>query len=257
LPKDDEGDVAGSNVSTGDPNINDEVYSDAVSEFSLPDNANLLSRMRESLECVKRLCFAEDASFCNGGMDSGVVLSHQCRSGNDHGIMIAKGKLFIPNWYPRDLAEVSDRLLRPARRAEWDSDVLDCQELSTIGIGGSWNECLMKTYASFKGRFGFPGRDFIWHVYSIVESDHFFHINVSLEDEDEDLSRKLRDKHRMIRGNTVLGGFCLKLVQGGTEIYMINQTDLKAGRAVPDWILDSVVKRSPCKLVAIKKFIMS
>jgi hypothetical protein len=206
--------------------------------------------MRSCLVHLKKICFeSEKLGFHNGGTDSGVVLSHLHRNGEP---IIALGKLFVPNWHPINLVDISNSLLDVNRRHEWDHDIQSCVRLNTCEIGNF--ELLMKTYASFKGRLGFPGRDFVWHVYSVIDRDSFFHITVSADDDPTYLREG--QKERLVRGTTVLGGFCLRKVHGGTELYMINQTDVKGGRVIPHWILDSVLKRSPCKLVAIKKFIM-
>ena len=226
-------------------------FSDAVSEKP-KDSDIFVSR----LECFRTYSHYDQADFILESYSTchqGVELSYIPRNGSKP--IIARGRLkFNPPAHPIDFVEISNQLLDPLKRHEWDVDFQDMKIFEKIQL--SQNETLIRAYACFKGKLGFQGRDFFWDIYVKITDTELIHVTVS-SNEEETLSS------RFVRGRTWLGGLSIRRTNDGDiEMVLINQTDVTSGdksssnRFIPDWIIDSVMKKSPLKLVAIKKFIL-
>jgi hypothetical protein len=219
-------------------------FSDAISEPETDDN----SRYQARVDYFKDLC--NDPSFIQESRDSDeIVLSYKPRKNSEP--LIARGSLFIPDWTPPDLHQVSKLILDTSNRHIWDSDLNSIETLDHQSVSDT--DSLLRVWASFKGRYGFHGRDFFWDTFATVSETELIHVTVSGEDDGIE-----RYPGRFTRGRTVLGGLCIRRTSTGTEMILINQTDVGSRRAnfVPEWIVDSVMKKSPLKLISIKNFII-
>ena len=227
--------------STRAPIVLEEEFSDAVSEETGPSYESRLAYFRQ-------LC--SDPSFllesATSNSPDGIEISYKPRK-NDP--LIARGKMHASGWFPHNLAQISDLILDTSKRHLWDSDLYEIEILERTSISDS--ETLLRVWASFKGRFGFPGRDFFWDIYILVSEDEIVHVTMPGEDDGVN-----RHNGRFVRGQTLLGGLRIVRTPEGVDMTLINQTDAGGRRLVPDWVIDSVMKKSPQKLGAIKKFIL-
>ena len=232
--------------STTAPVISFEEYSDALSEPS-DDSDGTLDLYRSRLSYVRELCI--DNSFIFDHSDCGVELSYKPR-GDDP--LIARGRLTVEDFTFENFQYISDLILDTSKRHLWDTDLYEIETLSQKKI--STTESIVKVYASFKGKLGFQGREFFWNIYTRVTDNEIVH--VTMPGDDDGINRH---SGRFVRGRTLLGGLCIsRKFDNVVEMVLVNQTDVfgtSSKRLVPDWIIDSVMKKSPMKLVAIKNFI--
>ena len=218
-------------------------YTDALSE---PETDKHLYQAR--VDYFRDLCI--DPTFINETTDSEVVLCHKPRRNSEP--LIARGSLTIPDWSPQDLRQVSDLILDSSKRHSWDCDLNSIETLDHQSL--SETDSLVRVWASFKGRYGFQGREFFWVTFATVSDTEIVHVTVSGDDDGIE-----RHAGKLSRGRTVFGGLCIrKTCTGGTDMILINQTDLgnRGSNFIPEWIVDSVMKKSPLKLTSIKNFII-
>jgi hypothetical protein len=59
---------------------------------------------------------------------------------------------------------------------------------------------------------------------------------------------------KFVRATTWLAGYRIERLAGGLSIDFVNQTDI-GGRGVPQWIVQSVMKRTPDQLALLSQYI--
>ena len=227
-----------------------EEYRDALSDPGEDDPCNFFYHSR--LEYFRELC-RDDTFIVSENSGTDVELSYRPR-GTDP--LIARGRLSLANSRLENLNEISNLILDNSKRHLWDSDLYEIETLERKSLSAT--ESIVRVWVSYKGQYGFQGRDFFWDIYVRVTEDEIVHITTPGEDDGMN-----RYPGRFVRGRTLIGGLWItKKPESNVEMVLINQTDVFGGsssskRLLPDWIIDSVMKKSPMKLNALKAFITS
>ncbi len=212
----------------------------------------IVEEMRKRAVELRNLISEQDNSFKRNGSFGCVDLSYRFNPR-----LIAKGETLIEDIF--DLTVIIDTLqdLSQDIRPQWDHDFVSGEVISPKYPIGD-NEYLCLTWCAFKGRYGFPGRDFCWYQYTWVNESktESIHIAASLPVGTEPQGFKPGQRGNYIRASTHMGGYKFSVMPDkGTHVVFFNQTDI--GSNLPSWIIDSVLKKSPSKLEYFRKFITS
>ena len=229
---------------------------DGSSGFPVTYNSDLaiLLCVREKLETMRKYIMdGIRGGFVAGGVSSNVPLFWL--KPTNGGPLIAKGEVFLEGI--DDLTFVAKCIFDPACRLQWDSDVVAINVIREIPVQLAspdfTYEHLTQVYNSFKGRFGAPGRDFVWNSYVARSETDLVQVQYSVSD--LEYPRGFEPNTKFVRAETTFSGYWVLKGHGGCVIHFINQTDIK-GRLLPDWLVDSVIKKSPAKLDQLKTFIL-
>lgn len=227
----------------------DETVSEQVSVSSTD---SILKDMRERADELLNLISSEANFFTKNGSFGQVDLSYRFNPR-----LIARGETLITGNY--DLSMITHTLqdLSQSVRPLWDHDFVSGEVISPRELVGE-NEHLGMTWCAFKGRYGFPGRDFCWNQYTWTNEDktESIHIAASVAVGSEPEGFRPGQRGNYVRGVTHIGGYKFTVLpEKGTHVVFFNQTDI--GSNLPAWITDSVLKKSPSKLEYFRKFITS
>lgn len=212
----------------------------------------ILLRARERLEIFRTYIADENREFVSCGYAGKIPLSFLPKWQDIP--LAARGEIFVDSI--TDLGFVADCLSDRQRRHEWDVDLVSIYTIREIPVQLSSpdfiQESLHQVYNSFKGRFGAPGRDFVWNSYMARSDSELFQLTYSQPE--TECPPGYEPNSKFIRGETFLGGYWVKRLNGGCQIHFVNQTDIKG--SLPDWIIDSVIKKSPAKLEQLRVFLL-
>jgi len=199
--------------------------------------------------------YMEDASgeFMDNGRSGNVKLWFKPKKGAEP--VVAKGQVFLPN--EQDIDLVLDVLTSSQHRVVWDHDNVSNIPIREIFLDNSEDgrETARQVYNAFKGRFGQPGRDFIYNEYicKISESKALY-LLYSNPDEQCPPGFEPGSRGNFVRAHTYLGAYLIQKEFSGIRMDFVNQTDI--GGSLPDWIANMVLKNSPEKLSSISIYIL-
>lgn len=204
----------------------------------------ILSKARERREVLEDYILDSARRFVAGDADSkGVQLWH---FHPDKEPLVAKGHVAVEGVFD-DLSLVLNCLTNVEKAKEWNTDIIEGHVIREI-LNTS-QERLVHEYSAFKGRMGFPGRDFSWFSYTYWESrDVVFVLNFSSDVDDHNSSS------RYVRAHAWITGYKLARTKSGISVHFVNQVDIGSKR-VPDLIVNSILKRTPERLGVFSKYI--
>jgi hypothetical protein len=209
----------------------------------------ILDELREKVSQLGVLVSERDDHFVKNGHSGNVALSYRFDPK-----LISSGETIFENFF--DLAAIIQTLedITITTRSLWDSDFVSGEVIvPRKEVGGG--EAVAQIWCAFKGRFGFPGRDFVWNQYHWINEDGTEAVSIatSVTVGDEPNGYKPGEKGNYVRGATAIGGYKFSIIPDvGTRVIFFNQTDI--GSNLPGWITDSVLKKSPSKLEYLRKF---
>ena len=218
----------------------------SVTTFGNPTDLHILLTLRQKMETMRTYILDPKKEFISAGTVGKIPIFF--RKFDNHPL-VARGEVFVPNVTSLETIAAA---ISSDERHNWDTDVIEMRKIRDILVAipspDFFHENVSQVYNSFKGRFGFPGRDFVWNTYIAFSETDLVQLCYSTGDPAEASNQKF------VRAETILSGYWVRLIQGGCMIHFINQTDIK-GR-LPDWIVDSVVKKSPAKLEQLYTYLI-
>jgi hypothetical protein len=229
-----------------------EVFSVLELERSAWKDIQIIDELRRKTALAETYFADLAGEFIQNGESGDVRLWYKPR--NEIDPLIAKGEILIRNEHDIDL--VLEVLTGSKHRSGWDLDNLSNIHIRDIHVNNLENrkERVCQVYNAFKGRFGQPGRDFVFNEYTCKLSNQksacLFYSN---SEEQCPSGFEPGSRGRFIRANTILGAYQLEKETNGIRVHFINQTDI--GGKLPDWISDLVLKKSPEKLSYISFYI--
>ena len=196
----------------------------------------ILMKARERREVLYNLIIDSGSKFTGDHESNGVRLWY-IQPENEP--LISKGHISVQGSY--NLRPVLECLTNANKAREWNADVIEGQVINEIINSGE--ETLLYEYNAYKGRMGFPGRDFLWYSYIYWESaDVVYYLNFSDESQ---LTQQTTNRY--VRGNALLTGYRIERTESGLSIHFVNQVDVGIKR-VPDWIVNTIMRRTPERL---------
>lgn len=229
-----------------------EVFSVLELDRSAWNDIQLVEDLRQKISSADTYFADLSGDFIPNGESGDVRLWYRPR--NEIDPLIAKGEILIRNEHDIDL--VLEVLTGSKHRAGWDLDNLRNIHIRDIHGNNLENgkERVCQVYNAFKGRFGQPGRDFVFNEYTCKLNNHKAICLIYSNPEDQcPLGFEAGNRGNFIRANTILGAYQLEKEPNGIRVHFINQTDI--GGKLPDWISDMVLKKSPEKLSYISIYI--
>lgn len=162
--------------------------------------------------------------------------------------LVARGHTVIKNITSLEL--VVEALTNNDRLREWNTDIVETRVINKLTFPYGCEQ-VVKEYAAFKGRMGFPGRDCVWHSYTVWENNEtVFVIYFS----DQSASHAVESVGRYVRAHVLISGYRVDRTAEGISVHFVNQVDPGA-KLVPEWILNTVMKRTPERLAALSAYI--
>jgi hypothetical protein len=199
---------------------------------------------RRRLDLLKS--YIADDSFTLNSRSKTVTLWHK-----NEEPLISRGRTTIEDVFDLDL--VVDAITNLERVKRWDPDTVHQERLSEVSLSRNkspyMKEFLHKTYCAYKGRMGFPGRDFVWNTLIAWESDSLVYLVNYSEQEGAPES-----KPGFVRGKTKVAGYRIQRCPNGIVIDFTNQVDI-GSKLVPDFILTPIMKKVPERLAALAEYI--
>ena len=214
-------------------------------------DAMIMEEVKQRLATLNAWIEDADNSFVPNGKSGDVDLAYKPKSANCHHL-VARGEVLLEG--VDDVGFVLDAMTDREGRSEWDVDIINNVFIRDIGIPNAVHERAFQVYNSFKGRFGFPGRDFVWDVYVSREGDEAVHLTFSHHEADCPQGFAPGQRGNLVRGETFIGGYRITKEGGGVRMLFLNQTDIRGN--FPDWLSNSVIKKSPEKMGLLAKFIL-
>jgi len=223
--------------------------SQSTSAFSPRSSGDpVLKHARERVEIFKD--WLHDSRFSGGSKSNGVTLWH-LQLPNEP--LIAKGHILLPT--VDSMAFVVECLTNRDRLRAWNTDIIENRIINRVCYNEYSSpfvsEQIVHEYNAFKGRMGFPGRDCVWHAYTVWENlDTVFIVHFS----DHSTTYESVASGRHLRINVLLSGYRIERTPEGISVHFVNQVDPGA-TLVPEWILNTVMKRTPERLAALSAYI--
>lgn len=169
--------------------------------------------------------------------------------------IVSRGHVVFPE--ANSLEMILEALTDIDRIKQWDTDTVEQKYINEIPIpqirDSLINERLYQTYCAFKGRMGFPGRDFVWNSLVAWESEDLVYL-VHYSDPLFPLPASFQPHPGYIRGTTWLTGYRLERTVSGVTIDFISQVDI-GNSLVPDWIITPIMKKVPERLAVLREYI--
>lgn len=227
---------------------------DAVSvleEFSPNESREILAEARRRVDQLLHWLDVEGDQFVRNGHSGSVELYYRSKSATVHHL-ITRGDVFLAD--VDDLCFVLKAINDPTTRKEWDHDILKLIEIRHLPVA-SQDESLRQVYNAFRGRFGAPGRDFVWNVYNWNLGSVAYQMTFSIPENDCPSGFAPGDHGHFIRAETFVGGYRLIKESSGIRIQFVNQSDIKAG-SIPDWLLNPFMRKTPERIGLLAQFIL-
>jgi hypothetical protein len=169
--------------------------------------------------------------------------------------IVSRGHVVFPEAHSLEI--IIEALTEIDRIKQWDTDTVEQKYINEIPIphirDSFINERLYQTYCAFKGRMGFPGRDFVWNSLVAWESEDLVYL-VHYSDPLFPLPASFQSYPGYIRGTTWLTGYRLERTVSGVTIDFISQVDI-GNSLVPDWIITPIMKKVPERLAVLREYI--
>lgn len=212
----------------------------------------IVGELRRKSELARKYILDELNEFIENGHSGSVRFWFKPRSPDAP--LIAKGEVLLINVDSIDF--ILQVLTESRYRPFWDLDIVNNIHIRDI-LSDSLDhtkEKARQVYNSFKGRFGQPGRDFVFNEYTckINENKAVFLIYSNPADECPP-GFEPGSRGPFLRAHTFLGAYLVEKESNGVRIHFVNQTDI--GGSLPDWISNLVLKKSPEKLSFISNYI--
>ena len=210
-------------------------------------SAHSAEAARRRMRMLEEYILDPQRRFVDGGVSSsGVRLSHVMPAGEP---LVAKGQIFLPGFF--DISTVLAAINDIRERRKWDKEMVHYEPIMDVMRDDVMGESLCQVYSAYRGKFGIMGRDFVWNVYNAWESPEVaYHVSFS----QTDCPRGFEPNDKFVRATTWLAGYRIARTEGGLSIEFVNQTEI-GGRAVPQWIVQSVMKRTPEQLTLLTQYI--
>jgi hypothetical protein len=221
----------------------------STAAFTPRNDDPIVNVCRLRMERFKKLI--NDPEFVYGHQNRGVKVWHLEPKGEP---LIAKGHIIVPN--VPSVSFALECLSTCPRIQQWNTDLLDHRTIKTFPVHNNMflSERISQDYNAYKGKMGFPGRDFLWYSYVVWEDvDTAFVIHFSDFDSSDDNPQA---SGRFVRARALISGYRVQRVNGDLSIYFINQVD-PGTNLVPDWIINSVMKKTPERLSALSEYILT
>ena len=205
---------------------------------------------RRRLSLLKSLI--ADNSFSGGHSNKNVKIWYK-QPRNEP--IVSRGHVVFPEAHSLEM--IIESLTDIDKIKQWDTDTVEQRYINEIPISltrdSFINERLYQTYCAFKGRMGFPGRDFIWNSLIAWESEDLVYL-VHYSDPLFPLPAGFQPSSGYIRGTTLLTGYRIERTMNGITIDFISQVDIGSS-LVPDWILTPIMKKVPERLAVLREYI--
>jgi hypothetical protein len=148
------------------------------------------------------------------------------------------------------LSIIRERIMDFSRKSEWDPEFLTAKEIRSTEIDDSTR--IRTCWSACKSKPGIAGRDFVYHAFSVLDSDSWIVVSWSadLDETPKEFAPKVESAVH-VRAKLILGGFYVRKKADKWLMSYVNQAEI----GLSSWLTDPVLKKNPCLLNNLKSIV--